>query len=187
MPAKLGRPHPGIDADEQDTDVRLDAISKRVSPYAQRKLLSRFGESSPRLRLAGNLPCPSAEDFMRLHHLAFVLLAAAAMGSCSKGMQSPMAPASTETKAFVTIPKSDGYYGTNATTFSPTGITINAGGTVTWINYDSEIHNPTQDDAAWTSGELAPNGQYTRTYSTPGTYSYHCEIHKEMKGTVTVK
>ena len=123
---------------------------------------------------------------MRLHHLAFILLAAAAAGSCSKSMQSPMAPASTENKAFVTIPKGDGYYGTTGSTFSPAGITINVGGTVTWINYDSENHNPTQDDLAW-SNELAPTGQYTRTYTAPGTYPYHCELHKDMKGTVTVK
>jgi len=122
---------------------------------------------------------------MRLHHLAFVLLAAAAMGSCSKPMQSPMAPASTEDKAFVTIPKGDGYY-TSGTVFSPTSITIKAGGTVTWINFDSETHDPTQDDKAWTN-ELAPNAQYSRTYTAVGTYPYHCELHKDMKGTVSVK
>ena len=121
---------------------------------------------------------------MRLHHLLFVLLAAAGAGSCSKSMQPPTAPASTEEKAFVTIPKSDGY--TNATTFSPTSITINVGGTVTWINYDSETHDPTQDDKGWTN-ELAPNASYSRTYTVAGTYPYHCEIHKNMTGTVTVK
>jgi plastocyanin len=125
---------------------------------------------------------------MRLRHLAFIFLAvgAAVMGSCSKSPQSPVAPASTETKAFVTIPKSDAYYGTNSTNFAPTSITINVGGSVTWINYDAENHQPTQDDNAW-GNELSPNGQYTRTYTTAGTFPYHCELHKEMKGTVTVK
>lgn len=122
---------------------------------------------------------------MRLRHLALILLVAAAVGSCSKSMQPPMAPASTEDQAFVTIPKGDSYYG-GTTNFSPGSISIKAGGTVTWINYDSNNHDPTQDDNAWTN-ELAPNGQFTRTYPTKGTFSYHCEIHKDMKGTVTVK
>lgn len=124
---------------------------------------------------------------MRLRHLAFVLIAAGFVASCSKSTQSPVAPASTEDKAFVTIPKSDAYYGTDTTSFSPGSITINVGGTVTWINYDGESHNPTQDDFSWTSNEIHQNGQFTHTFTAAGTYPYHCEIHKEMKGTVTVK
>lgn len=123
---------------------------------------------------------------MRLRHLVFILLSTATVGACSKPAQSPMAPASTEDKAFVTIPKGDSSYGNGTTNFSPVSITINAGGTVTWINYDSENHQPTQDDNAW-GNELSPSGQYTRTYTTVGTFPYHCELHKDMKGTVTVK
>ena len=121
---------------------------------------------------------------MRLLSSVLILIAGLSAGSCSKSMQTPVTPASTEDKAFVTIPKGDAYYGT--TNFSPVALTVTVGGTVTWINNDGEVHKPTQDDNAWTN-ELGTGSQYTRTYTTAGTFPYHCELHKEMKGTITVK
>lgn len=72
--------------------------------------------------------------------------------------------------------------------FSPPSITVKAGTTVTWTNKDSVAHTVTETDGQTgpSSSDVNPNGTYTFTFSKPGTYHYHCSIHPEMVGTVTV-
>jgi plastocyanin len=72
--------------------------------------------------------------------------------------------------------------------FSPTNITIAKGTTVTWTNKDSTAHTVTETDgkSGPNSGDVNPGSSYMFTFSQPGTYSYHCSIHPEMTGTVTV-
>lgn len=72
--------------------------------------------------------------------------------------------------------------------FSPEEITVKAGTTVTWTNKDSVAHTVTETDGQTgpNSGDVNPNGTYTFTFSKAGTYHYHCSIHPEMVGTVTV-
>ena len=72
--------------------------------------------------------------------------------------------------------------------FSPEFITIKKGTTVTWTNHDSVAHTVVETD-----GKTGPNSQdidtgksYSFTYSIVGTFAYHCSIHPEMTGTVTV-
>jgi len=82
---------------------------------------------------------------------------------------------------------------TNAVTiqnfaFSPTDISIKAGTSVTWTNKDSVTHTVTETDGQTgpNSSDVSPNGTYTFTFTKAGTYHYHCSIHTEMVGTVTV-
>lgn len=72
--------------------------------------------------------------------------------------------------------------------FSPADITVKAGTTVTWTNKDSVAHTVTETDGQTgpNSGDVNPNGSYTFTFAKAGTYHYHCSIHPEMVGTVTV-
>lgn len=72
--------------------------------------------------------------------------------------------------------------------FSPSDITVKAGSTVTWTNRDSVTHTVTENDgqAGPNSGDLAPGKSYSFTFTTSGTFKYHCSIHPEMLGTVTV-
>ncbi|HEY6736422.1 MAG TPA: cupredoxin family copper-binding protein [Candidatus Saccharimonadia bacterium] len=72
--------------------------------------------------------------------------------------------------------------------FSPAGLTVKAGTTVTWKNEDSVSHNVVETDgqAGPSSGTLANGQTYSFAFSTPGTYHYHCSIHPSMTGTVTV-
>lgn len=72
--------------------------------------------------------------------------------------------------------------------FSPSSITVKKGTTVTWTNHDSAAHT-----VAETDGKTGPNSQdiatdqsYSFTYNSTGTFAYHCSIHPEMTGTVTV-
>jgi plastocyanin len=77
--------------------------------------------------------------------------------------------------------------------FSPQTVTVKAGTTVTWVNEGPSVHQSTSDNmpAAWASGDLgAPSGsadpygggmvragRFQFTFTTPGTYSYHCGNH----------
>jgi plastocyanin len=72
--------------------------------------------------------------------------------------------------------------------FKPVHITINRGTRVTWINKDSTTHTATANNGAFDSGRLRPGQSYSHTFKTAGrTNKYHCEIHPDMRGSVTVK
>jgi len=57
---------------------------------------------------------------------------------------------------------------------------------VTWQNEDSAEHTATLDDGSSTTGALAEGKLKSESFDTPGTYTYFCEIHPQMKGTVEV-
>lgn len=72
--------------------------------------------------------------------------------------------------------------------FVPTPLTINVGDTVTWTNKDSAPHTVTSDSGSELSSGSLSNGQtYTHTFTTAGTYNYHCSVHSMMKGEIIVK
>lgn len=73
--------------------------------------------------------------------------------------------------------------------FKPASITVKKGTKVTWTNKDTARHTVTPDEAsdAFKGSELLDQGQsYSFTFDTVGTYTYHCQPHPNMKGTVTV-
>jgi plastocyanin len=72
--------------------------------------------------------------------------------------------------------------------FSPASITVKKGTTVTWTNKDSAAHTVTENDdqKGPDSGDLAQGKTYSFTFDTVGTFKYHCTIHPDMTGTVTV-
>ena len=72
--------------------------------------------------------------------------------------------------------------------FSPASISVKKGTTVTWTNKDSTEHTVTETDGAAgpKSDNLGTNKTYSFTFDTAGTFHYHCSIHPDMKGTVTV-
>lgn len=70
--------------------------------------------------------------------------------------------------------------------FSPPAITVAPGTTVVWTNQDTAAHTVTADDGSWASGTLNQGATYSRTFTTVGTYTYHCAIHPFMHGTITV-
>jgi plastocyanin len=70
--------------------------------------------------------------------------------------------------------------------FSPSTITITAGATVKWTNNDAIAHTVTSNTGAFDSGNMAAGATYSYTFSTAGTYNYHCTYHSGMTGTVMV-
>lgn len=81
--------------------------------------------------------------------------------------------------------------GTNTSNrgFRPNVITVvvGANSTVVWTNNDNSPHTVTSNGGIFDSGNLAPGQIYSYTFTTPGTYTYHCTYHPWMTGTVVVK
>jgi amicyanin len=70
--------------------------------------------------------------------------------------------------------------------FGTTSLTVKAGTTVTWTNGDQMIHNVAADDGSFTSPDMKYGDTYSHTFTTTGTYAYHCAYHSGMKGTIIV-
>jgi len=118
--------------------------------------------------------------FARSTAVLILCLGAAACGSSSTSPSSnPNFPNQ------VTIPSNASTLSTTA--YSPNPITVGAGGTVTWVNNDNTTHTATATDNSWNSGNIAPGGNFSRTFPTAGTFQYNCTIHPNMVGTVTVQ
>ncbi|HLZ70764.1 MAG TPA: cupredoxin family copper-binding protein [Dehalococcoidia bacterium] len=70
--------------------------------------------------------------------------------------------------------------------FAPATLRVPVGATVTWTNKDAVTHTVTPDAEGITDRQLAAGAAVSQTFTTPGTFSYHCSIHPFMKGTIIV-
>jgi len=70
--------------------------------------------------------------------------------------------------------------------FEPATLTIAVGETVRWFNDDALPHTVSATDGSWDSGNLAPGGDFERTFDTAGSYAYLCRYHPGMTGTIEV-
>jgi hypothetical protein len=70
--------------------------------------------------------------------------------------------------------------------FSAATVTVNVGDTVTWHNTGQAPHTATADDGSFDTGTINTGGSGSHTFNSPGTFSYICTIHPNMKGTVRV-
>ncbi len=72
--------------------------------------------------------------------------------------------------------------------FDPPTLTVQAGSTVVWTNRGVNPHTSNSDAVLWDSGIKSSGQAYSRTFDTPGTFSYNCAIHRAlgMVGTLTV-
>jgi plastocyanin len=72
-------------------------------------------------------------------------------------------------------------------TFQPNPLTVPVGTTVVWTNQDTAPHTATSDTAGIFDTGMLQKGQSGRiTFNTAGTWAYHCTVHPNMHGTVTV-
>lgn len=70
--------------------------------------------------------------------------------------------------------------------YDPDPVTIEEGGKVIWRNRDSAPHTATADDGSFDTGTLDEGKLKSETFKEPGEYTYFCEIHPTMHGTVEV-
>jgi plastocyanin len=71
--------------------------------------------------------------------------------------------------------------------FDPATLTVKKGTQVVWTNMSDAPHTVTSDNGTFnTSSNLSQNQTFMFTFTTAGTFSYHCDIHPYMKATITV-
>ena len=126
--------------------------------------------------------------------LGLVLAGAAAQFGCSNMTKSgqvqsaPPPPAQPEpTTTPSSAPQATDHVKIDDFNFLPQAIVVSPGTKVTWVNKDGSRHTVTSDDGKFDSGPLGQNQEFSYTFTDPGTYAYHCGIHKAMTGQVIVK
>jgi plastocyanin len=134
-----------------------------------------------------------------------VTLAAGAvllLGACSGGgattapTSAPSAEASTEASAEASAPAAGrparkrgggrGFVAIADFAFSPADITATVGQTITFTNNDSAPHTATLDDDSCGTTNIADGESAGLTFTAAGTFPFHCAVHPNMKGTITV-
>ena len=110
-------------------------------------------------------------------------LTAACGGGSPAEPSGPPGPGPQADTTTITIPSSGGY---GESSFSPGSVTVPVGRRVTWRNSDTFVHTTTSDTGVWTS-QINANGDYSRTFTTPGSFNYRCTLHPGMTGNVTVQ
>jgi plastocyanin len=115
-----------------------------------------------------------------------VIVSGVFLGGCDEkitdvaGPTPPRIPAAT-----VTIQPSARTLATAA--FVPNPVTLSVGGVLTWMNTDTTTHDMVSDTALWDSGRMPSGASYQFTFSSRGSFPYHCSIHPGMVGTVVVQ
>jgi plastocyanin len=133
----------------------------------------------------GNERSPQEGVFMQLFGrivtirsaaLAAILLATAA--ACASCQQHP-GPTDGQMTVFITADS-------GSRSFNPGKFSVPMGTIVTWVNNDAVGHTVTEP-GVFDSGPIPPNGgRWSWVASIAGTYTYHCLIHPDMNGTLTV-
>lgn len=123
----------------------------------------------------------------RLTFFLGALALSSVAAACSSSYGSPTMPSAPAAGNATALSIVRGASGLTTAAFSPNPDTIAVGDTVTWTNNDTTTHTSTSDDGAWSSGNIAPGSTFSRTFSAPGTFTYHCAIHPGMVGTVSVR
>jgi len=70
--------------------------------------------------------------------------------------------------------------------FNPGVTTVAVGTAVTWTNNDDDAHSVVADNKAFRSNPLDTGDSYSFTFTSPGTYAYHCGLHPQMVGKIVV-
>ena len=142
----------------------------------------------------------------RLPVLAFSLFALLELSACASSTGGTAAPAATAptpapagSEPAASAPAAGGggcttsseagavQVGIENFTFSPGEVTAAVGETITWTNADSAPHTATLDDGSCDTGNIAQNASAGLVFDAAGSYPYHCAIHPNMKGTITIQ
>lgn len=105
---------------------------------------------------------------------------AAAGSSTDYGSTDTTSASASDTPAEPTAPVIEDF------SFTPDPIEIVAGDSVTWTNRGQNTHTVTADDGSFDSGNIEAGATFEQPFDEAGEFTYHCNIHTSMTGTVTV-
>ncbi len=128
--------------------------------------------------------------FLSLAIAAALLLAACGGGTATTSAPtptptSPPSPTPTPTPTVVTVKIVEA---NEKYSFQPATLTIKVGTQVVWLNTSDAPHTVTSDTAGVFSsaGNITRNQTFMFTFTSAGTFPYHCNIHPYMKAAITV-
>jgi plastocyanin len=132
---------------------------------------------------------------MRILPLSLLALAlgAAGCGGSDAGSSGTMAAspppttASTPAAAPVGAPVRMATVDIRSFKYKPVTIAVRKGGRVRWTNSDAAAHTATADDRSFDTQTIDKGAARMVTFTTAGTFAYHCDFHPFMKATVVVK
>jgi plastocyanin len=76
---------------------------------------------------------------------------------------------------------------TNVGKYSPTPAAAKVGDTVKWtFDDDASQHTVTADDSSFDSSTHGKGETFTFKFTKAGTFAYHCSLHANMKGSITI-
>ena len=70
--------------------------------------------------------------------------------------------------------------------FTPSSVSISVNDSVKWT-WAGSPHSTTSDTALWESGVLGTGATFTHTFTSAGSFPFHCSVHPFMTGTVAVQ
>ena len=70
--------------------------------------------------------------------------------------------------------------------FSPTSVNINVNDSVKWT-WAGSPHSTTSDTGLWESGVQGTGATFTHTFTSAGSFPFHCSVHPFMTGTISVQ
>jgi plastocyanin len=128
-----------------------------------------------------------------------VLLVAACSGggATTAPTTAPSAEASVEASAEASAPAAEAVCAESAAAgevsvtiegfaFNPADISATVGQTITFTNGDSAPHTATLDDGSCGTPNIGNGASDGLMFTAAGTYPFHCNVHPNMKGTITV-
>jgi plastocyanin len=100
----------------------------------------------------------------------------------------PLFAACDDTSSGPQEPLEEATVSTGGQKFTPASVELVQNGTVTWA-FDGVGHTVTFSAVAGAPANipLSANTNVTKTFSTIGTFPYHCDIHSGMNGTIIVR
>ncbi|MEA2430991.1 MAG: hypothetical protein QOF65_1687 [Thermoleophilaceae bacterium] len=71
--------------------------------------------------------------------------------------------------------------------FKPVVIAVQKGGRIRWTNSDAAAHTATADDRSFDTQTIDQGKAKSVSFTTAGTFAYHCDFHPFMKAMVVVR
>jgi plastocyanin len=126
---------------------------------------------------------------MNLLRLSAILAGTICVTACGSTTTSP-SPTTTPQQApagSTTVTMPSGATTLTTTAYGTNPLNISVGTTISWLNSDSTTHTSTADGGAWSSGNIAPGARFNFAFQSAGRFTYHCQIHPGMIGTIVVQ
>ena len=117
----------------------------------------------------------------------YALGAVVMIGACGGGGDSGTNPPPPPPPPPPTLVHASRVTATTGLAFDPNAVTIPANDTI-YYTFQSVLHNVVFDNTTGAPPNVPSTESATvkRVFATAGTYNYHCSIHPQMTGTITV-